>query len=354
MQHFEIAGRFCSGAGCATAPEICAGRSASKRTKRSKIIAYTSKTGGAGPRRLCSASKADHAKLRRFSKRFYRNEKLSQILDIAIIARVYNNRAPSTIADGPRSVSDVFFLKSSNNSGQVWATKSPCDNILMRRPLSSTTGKCRKRSSDIILMHSITSSSTRAVLGLFVIMLESGVRLGSRFRPTNRRTISRSVTMPRTFISSSTIITEPIFFSAIALTAAKTVASPPKATAGGLFANSGRSLIFTGLTLLDSGAKHGGLNQADFHVLAKTAQRQPNENGLTRGLEAEAASRGHAAVISISRMVLVRGSIVIQAAAGGGAARSVRMSGAYMGRRRAATQAARHLLSGRSNRRQIA
>ncbi len=38
---------------------------------------------------------------------------------------------------------------------------------------------------------------------------------------------------------------------------------------------------------LDSGAKRNGLSEADFHVLAKLGK-----NGLERGLEAEAFSRG--------------------------------------------------------------
>jgi hypothetical protein len=68
-----------------------------------------------------------------------------------------------------------------------------------------------KRWFDIWRSQSITSSPARPILTSVVIMDESRVILGSSDLLNRRRTRSRSVTMPLTCISSSTITTEPIF-----------------------------------------------------------------------------------------------------------------------------------------------
>lgn len=85
------------------------------------------------------------------------------------------------------------------------------------------------------------SSSARAVRGSAVMISDSLVLAGSFCLSTRRLRMSRSVTTPTTFLSASTMITDPKFFAAIWATASLTQSSPPMVSGGSLRENSGLS-----------------------------------------------------------------------------------------------------------------
>jgi len=107
-----------------------------------------------------------------------------------------------------------------------------------------------ERSFDIWRSQSITSSSARPVLTSVVIMDESRVILGSSDLLSRPGMRSRAVTMRLTCISSSTITTEPIFFSDMVLTPVGATPSARSENGAGLLLYSGLSLSSLEFSLL--------------------------------------------------------------------------------------------------------